>query len=221
MRSRLVWMFAMVALLAAPIAGWAQQTTGNLRGTVTDESGAVLPGVTVTLRGRAVPGAPIVGYERTGHLPIPKPAAGLVRDHGGTGRIRDERPDGHSGRPRRHGRYPRAIEAQLAAGDHHGHGRSAGRRLGQLAGSYQLLARVGRERAGPPLHLLRPHQRRARRQPVDLDQLTLPVVRFGHQREPVPARRHGLHRAADRRRVAVAEHRRHRGSAGAVARRAG
>ena len=58
MRSRLVWMCAIAALLAAPLSGWAQQTTGNLRGTVTDDTGAVLPGVTVTLRGRAVPGAP-------------------------------------------------------------------------------------------------------------------------------------------------------------------
>ena len=52
MRSRFVWVLAVVALLAAPLSGWAQQTTGNIRGTVTDESGAVLPGVTVTLRGR-------------------------------------------------------------------------------------------------------------------------------------------------------------------------
>lgn len=58
MRSRLVWMCVIAALLAAPLSGWAQQTTGNLRGVVTDESGAVLPGVTVTLRGRGVPGAP-------------------------------------------------------------------------------------------------------------------------------------------------------------------
>ncbi len=58
MRSRLVWMCAIAALLAAPLSGWAQQTTGNLRGVVTDDTGAVLPGVTVTLRGRGVPGAP-------------------------------------------------------------------------------------------------------------------------------------------------------------------
>ncbi|MGE0815301.1 MAG: carboxypeptidase regulatory-like domain-containing protein [Vicinamibacterales bacterium] len=58
MRSRLVWMLAIAALVAAPLAGWAQQTTGNLRGTVTDESGAVLPGVTVTLRGPNVAGTP-------------------------------------------------------------------------------------------------------------------------------------------------------------------
>jgi len=51
-------MFAIAALLVAPLSGWAQQTTGNLRGTVTDDTGAVLPGVTVTLRGRAVPGTP-------------------------------------------------------------------------------------------------------------------------------------------------------------------
>ena len=49
----------------------------------------------------------------------------------------------------------------------------------------------------PPLHLLRPDQRRPGRQPaVDADQLALDVLRLGHQREPLPARRHRLHRAA-------------------------
>jgi len=71
MRSRLVWMLAIVALVAAPLSGWAQQTTGNLRGTVTDESGAVLPGVTVTLRGRGVPGAPTTVTNEQGIFRFP------------------------------------------------------------------------------------------------------------------------------------------------------
>ena len=41
-------------LLALPVA--AQQTTGALEGRVTDASGAVMPGVTVTLAGPALPG---------------------------------------------------------------------------------------------------------------------------------------------------------------------
>src|SRR5262249_45141037 len=40
---------ALLAALAAPAV--AQVSTGNIYGTVTDESGAVLPGVTVTLSG--------------------------------------------------------------------------------------------------------------------------------------------------------------------------
>lgn len=76
MRSRLVWMCAIVALLAAPLSGWAQQTTGNLRGVVTDESGAVLPGVTVTLRGRGVPGAPTSITNEQGVYRFPNLAPG-------------------------------------------------------------------------------------------------------------------------------------------------
>ncbi len=75
MRSRLVWMFAIAALLAAPLNGWAQRTTGDIRGVVTDESGAVLPGVTVTLRGPGVAGAPTTvsnesGVYRFPNLPV-------------------------------------------------------------------------------------------------------------------------------------------------------
>ncbi len=71
MRSRLVWMFAIAAVVAAPISGWARQTTGVLRGVVTDESGAVLPGVTVTLRGTAVPGAPTTVTNEAGVYRFP------------------------------------------------------------------------------------------------------------------------------------------------------
>jgi hypothetical protein len=39
MRSRLVWMFA-IGLAGRAAVRWAQQTTGNLRGTVTDDTGA-------------------------------------------------------------------------------------------------------------------------------------------------------------------------------------
>ena len=47
------------SLLVVGMAGqvFAQRTTGSIVGTVTDESGAILPGVTVTLRGAAVVGA--------------------------------------------------------------------------------------------------------------------------------------------------------------------
>ncbi len=43
-------------LLAIAIPSFAQRTTGSVLGTVTDESGAVLPGVTVTLTGANVVG---------------------------------------------------------------------------------------------------------------------------------------------------------------------
>ncbi len=68
---RLAWVFAMVALLASPVPIWAQTTTGVIRGVVTDSSGAVLPGVTLTLRGRAVPGTPTTVSNETGSYRFP------------------------------------------------------------------------------------------------------------------------------------------------------
>src|SRR4030095_3538176 len=47
-----------VALLGLSVPAYAQRTTGSIVGTVTDESGAVLPGVTVTLSGPGVAGTP-------------------------------------------------------------------------------------------------------------------------------------------------------------------
>src|SRR5258705_2620690 len=42
----------LMALLAVAVsaAAWAQETTGTITGSVTDQSGAVLPGVSITLR---------------------------------------------------------------------------------------------------------------------------------------------------------------------------
>ena len=51
MRRKLVLLGTIAALFAIPWSATAQRTTGDIRGVVTDESGAVLPGVTVTLRG--------------------------------------------------------------------------------------------------------------------------------------------------------------------------
>jgi hypothetical protein len=58
MRHRLATGFGLVLLLALAPAALAQRTTGAIFGTVTDESGAILPGVTVTLQGAGVPGTP-------------------------------------------------------------------------------------------------------------------------------------------------------------------
>ena len=112
------------------------------------------------------------------------------------------------------------LKLSTQSRNRHRDGAVAGRGCDHHAGGDQLLARVGRERAGAPVHLLRPDQRGARRERVDLHQFPVAVVRIGHQREPVSDRRHRLHRAADRRGVAVAEHRRDRRNPGALARRA-
>lgn len=49
---------AVLLLVAGALPVAAQVTTGNIRGVVTDDTGAVLPGVTVTLQGANVPGSP-------------------------------------------------------------------------------------------------------------------------------------------------------------------
>ena len=77
MRSRLVWLFAFAVLLTAPLNVFAQRTTGDIRGVVTDESGAVLPGVTVTLRGPAVQGAPTTVTNESGVYRFPNLTPGV------------------------------------------------------------------------------------------------------------------------------------------------
>src|SRR5215831_20878968 len=61
----------LLALIAVAAPARAQRTTGEIVGTVTDESGAVLPGVTVTIRGTGVPGSPTVVTSETGTYRFP------------------------------------------------------------------------------------------------------------------------------------------------------
>lgn len=65
-----------LVLIAVAIPAHAQRTTGEIVGTVTDESNAVLPGVTVTIRGSAVAGAPTVVTSETGTYRFPALAPG-------------------------------------------------------------------------------------------------------------------------------------------------
>jgi hypothetical protein len=75
MRSLLISSLACVSVLvsAAPVV--AQRTTGEVIGRVTDESDAVLPGVTVTIRGLGVAGAPstVTSGEGTYRFPVLPP----------------------------------------------------------------------------------------------------------------------------------------------------
>ena len=50
---RKLWVFAVVALLLCAGLGWAQGTTSRIVGTVTDPSGAVIPGARVGLTNEA------------------------------------------------------------------------------------------------------------------------------------------------------------------------
>jgi hypothetical protein len=66
-----------VTLLGAPMLASAQRTTGDLRGVITDQSGAVLPGVTVTIRGRNIPGAPTTVTSEAGIYRFPNLPPGV------------------------------------------------------------------------------------------------------------------------------------------------
>ena len=61
----------LVLLISAASPALAQRTTGTVSGTVTDESGSVLPGVTVTLKGAAIPGTPNMVTGGTGVYRFP------------------------------------------------------------------------------------------------------------------------------------------------------
>ena len=74
MQRMVFWLFlVLTASLAAPAA--AQRTTGAFVGLVTDESGAVLPGVTVVLQGPNVAGQPstVSGTDGTYRFPTVPP----------------------------------------------------------------------------------------------------------------------------------------------------
>jgi hypothetical protein len=59
----------LILVCASPAV--AQRTTGEIIGKVTDESGGVLPGVTITLHGAGVPGAPTTVTSETGAYRFP------------------------------------------------------------------------------------------------------------------------------------------------------
>lgn len=76
MRRRLLLLGITAALFAIPWSAFAQRTTGDIRGVVTDQSGAVLPGVTVTLRGPAVAGTPTTVSNEEGVYRFPNLSPG-------------------------------------------------------------------------------------------------------------------------------------------------
>jgi hypothetical protein len=69
MRRLIAGLCVVLVGLCAP--AYAQRTTGTIVGTVTDESGAVLPGVTVTLTGAGVAGTPTTVTGETGGYRFP------------------------------------------------------------------------------------------------------------------------------------------------------
>ena len=71
MRRLCPWVVAIALAMLSGIPIAAQQTTGEIIGKITDDSGGILPGVTVTLRGAGVAGAPTITSTDNGTYRFP------------------------------------------------------------------------------------------------------------------------------------------------------
>ena len=117
-----------LALLFAPAAASAQRaTTGTVTGKIVDSSGAVLPGVTVSLHESR--GARTVHrrHRRRRLLPRRQPAARHLRREGRALRLSERHPQGDRASQRRDRRRLHA-ERRVGVGDRDRHRRSADRR---------------------------------------------------------------------------------------------
>ena len=98
----------------------AQLQTGNLYGNVTDEQGAALPGVTVTLTGRGAPQVQVTNA--AGRVPLPRPAPGSYGAQGRARGLLDPRlPEHHDQRRPQH--HDRGDAVGRGRGRDHGHRR--------------------------------------------------------------------------------------------------
>src|SRR5258708_34054823 len=67
-RHRLEFLFVILAVLAFSAAAFAQSITGSISGTVTDSTGGVIPGATVTLTGDLTGGTRTATTNREGRF---------------------------------------------------------------------------------------------------------------------------------------------------------
>ncbi len=70
MRVRLIALLAALALVVGVTSAWAQSQTGEIFGKVTDESGAVLPGVQVTITSPVLLQPHVGDHERDRLIPV-------------------------------------------------------------------------------------------------------------------------------------------------------
>jgi hypothetical protein len=77
MKVRVVAMLTALALVMASSSAWAQSQTGDVFGKVTDTSGAVLPGVTVTLSGPSLLQPQVATTSDTGSFQFPRLNVGV------------------------------------------------------------------------------------------------------------------------------------------------
>ena len=138
-----------VAVLALPLSAAAQRTTGEIIGKVIDESGAVLPGVTVTLRGAGVAGAPTVVTSETGTYRFPVLPPGtydLEYPLGGFATLKRTGDPGLRRRDRRAGDHADGRRASARRSPSQGEAPVVNPRL--RGSEHDLQPRMGAERAG-------------------------------------------------------------------------
>ena len=141
---------ALVVLLTlSASAAWAQLSTAELNGRVTDSSGAVLPGVTVTATQTATGLVRTAVTDEQRLLPDLEPADRAVPAGSRAAGIPHLRADRARAAGRRHADDQRRPRARLARGDGHGRSRRAARRRPQRRHQRGRRERADRRAAAP------------------------------------------------------------------------
>ena len=155
---RLILALAFAAATALPAAAQSTAINGSIEGVITDESGAVLPGVTVTVANLDTGDTPRGDYQRERPLPRAAAAARQVPRLRRADRLQEVRADRHQhlGRPDRGDR--REDGRRRAVRDDFGHRRCAAGRLEPHRGRPH--PDRGRDQ-DPAAHLAQPLQLRA------------------------------------------------------------
>ena len=83
------WLCSLALLLGVAQTVHAQLQSGSISGTITDEQGGVMPGVTITLRGVDV--TAMFTTDATGQYRFLNLALGVLHGHGGAPRLRHDR----------------------------------------------------------------------------------------------------------------------------------
>ena len=186
-----------------------ESQTGEIFGKATDQSGAVLPGVTVTLTGPMLLQPLVAVTQRNRHLSVPAPRNRRLHRQVRAGRLQDGRQRGHPRHRRLQRPGQRAAGHLHRAGDHHGHGPEPDRRHQgnrHEADVHQRAAAehpVGPRPVGhPPADGRHRHGPREHRRQHVGPAVQLRVARRQPDQQQVVARRRRHHRHGGHRRVA-------------------
>ncbi|MBI3940220.1 MAG: carboxypeptidase regulatory-like domain-containing protein [Acidobacteria bacterium] len=85
-------LFVIAVIVSTGLLGFAQVSTGTISGVVKDSSGAILPGVNVTVRHVDTGQSRVIMSDDGGRYGLPAIDLGQLRSGDGTDGISDERP---------------------------------------------------------------------------------------------------------------------------------